>query len=87
MHFHAYIGSAASFVKDSGITPPLLEIPMGILAFRGYQAHARMTRLKEVNAAKQANNNACQGVYYIMAPKLGQLFSCGSHLPFGDLSC
>ena len=84
VHFHAYIGSAATWVRDSGISPPLLELPMGMLTFRGYQAHARLTRLKGNSSAKQASNNASQGVYYIMAPKLGQLSSCGSHLPFED---
>ena len=87
MHFHAHMGSAASFVKDSGITLPQLDIPMGMLSFRVYQAHARLSRLKGHSQARQANNDACQGVYYIMAPKLGQLSSCGSHLPFEDISC
>ena len=87
VHFHAYMGSAASFVKDSGITLPQLDIPMGMLSFRGYQAHARLSRLKGHSQARQANNDACQGVYYIMAPKLGQLSSCGSHLPFEDIPC
>ena len=87
VHSHAYMGSAASCVRDSGITPPHLDIPMGMLTFRGYQAHARLSRLKGHSQARQANNDACQGVYYIMAPKLGQLSSCGSHLPFEDISC
>jgi hypothetical protein len=84
VHFHAYLGSAPSFVKDGGISPPHLEIPMQMLNFRGFHAHARFTRLKGHSQAKQANASACQGVYYIMAPKLGQLHSCSSHLPFED---
>ena len=48
VHFHAYIGSAATWTKDAGITPPLLELPTSILVFRGFTAHARMTRLKGV---------------------------------------
>jgi hypothetical protein len=87
VHLHAYMGAAASFVRDSGITPPFLEIPLRMLNFHGYHAHARLSRLKGHSQAKQANNDACQGVYYIMAPKLGQLFSCSSHLPFEDRSC
>jgi hypothetical protein len=85
VHFHAYLGSAPSFVKDGGISPPHLEIPMQMLNFRNFHAHARFTRLKGHSQAKQANVSACQGVYYIMAPKLGQLQSCSSHLPFEDL--
>ena len=86
VHFHAYIGCAASWTRDAGMTPPLLELPQSMLVFRGYKPHGRLIRLKGANSAKQGNFNACQGVYYIMAPKLGQLFSCGSHLPFEERS-
>jgi hypothetical protein len=45
IHFHAYTGAAASFVRDSGITPPHLDIPLRMLNFHGYHAHARLSRL------------------------------------------
>ena len=83
VHFHAFVGGAPSFTRDNGRLPEYLLINMSFLTFGGFNAHVRFTRLRG-RPGKQATESACQGVYYIMAPKIGQLFNRSMHLPFLD---